>query len=93
MSEENLNFHLGEKVMFNNITEVYDKLKAVDLSSAKSIALDSEDLEELDLIGLQMFSAFVKKAEKHGVSVSWDNPTIELFEAVTDLGFNAALKL
>ena len=93
MSEETINFHLGEKIAFTNIADVYEKLKSIDFSKAKNVELDAEDLEELDLMGLQMLMAFIGKVQKQGAAISWENPTIELFEAATDLGFNAALKL
>ena len=63
MAEEKLNYHLGEKILFSNVEDIYKQLKEIDLTSAKSIDLDAEDLEELDLIGLQLLTAFVKKAK------------------------------
>ena len=57
----------------------------------KKVILDFAENEEIDFSTMQILVAYITQLKSRNIKVSWDNPSIALFERSVELGMDDAL--
>ncbi|MFK7865100.1 MAG: STAS domain-containing protein [Pseudohongiellaceae bacterium] len=95
MSEQDdlLTVKIGPSLTLKNVAAFYEELAEVKDREVTKLVFDSALNEEIDFAGTQTLAAFYEHMTSRGTKISWDNPSIAIFEKTVELGMDEALGL
>lgn len=92
-SDDVLTVKLKPSLTLDNVAEFYEELyKSKDLEVNK-LVFDCSINEEIDFAAVQTLTSFYQHIAEKGIKITWDNPSIVLFERTVELGMDEALGL
>ena len=93
-SADSFTLKLGKRMTLAEAQEFYDEAAALNSAEFPSqIVIDAVENEVIEFPILQILAAVFAEAQARGSKVSWDNPSIAVFERSVALGLDDALGL
>ncbi|WIO73209.1 STAS domain-containing protein [Porticoccaceae bacterium LTM1] len=86
-------FTLPEKLTAETVVELHMAFSQKVESCDSKAVIDSGELIETDLLGLQFLAVLVADLARRSVVVVWDNLSIDLYQSADELGLCGALQL
>lgn len=86
-------FSLPAKMTIETVTELHTAFSNLVKSCDEKAIIDSGELVETDLLGLQFLAVLVTDLARRSVTVVWDNLSIDLYQSADELGLCGALQL
>lgn len=91
--QETMAIKLKPSMSMDNVAEFYEQLKSSLETDAKKIIFECAFNEEIDFASLQTLAVYYRNRVAEGVKITWDNPSIALFERSVELGLDEAFGL
>lgn len=91
--EDSITIKFQPSLTIENVSGFYEELFEVKDKEVSKVIFDCSVNEEIDFAAIQTLTAFYKHMVGKGAKVSWDNPSIALFEKTVELGMDEALGL
>lgn len=91
--DELLTVKFRPSLTLDNVAAFYEELFECKDKEATKLVFDCSENEEIDFAAIQTLVSFYKHMSEKGTKISWDNPSIALFEKTVELGMDEALGL
>jgi len=83
---------LDEHLDISRVRQLHAELAAL-LAAGRPVRFSAARLLRADTAVLQLFAAFVRQAQAHGLAINWDSPTEALLRSARLLGLSEAMAL